>query len=173
MRIKEILITAEEIQDGIDRAAKWINQEYANKRPVLFGLLKGCIPFFGSLMPKLTITCTTSFMTVSSFRGGTSAQCGPEITCGVEEDFNGRDILIIEDIIDTARTLKMVQEWLLARGAKSVRFVTLLDKPTGRKVQLDADFSCFTIPEAFVVGFGLDYKEEMRNWPYIAVLEND
>lgn len=171
--IKEVLITNDQIHEGIDRAASWINENYKNKKPILLGILRGCIPFFGNLLPRLMIDCKTDFMAISSFKGGLKAQAEPEITLDMSEDVSGQDVLIIEDIIDTAKSLKKIVELLKSRNAKSVRIVTLLDKKEGRKVELDADFFCFEIPNVFIVGFGLDYKEELRNLPYIGILKEE
>ena len=110
-------------------------------------------------------------MAVYSFHGGTQASTEPEIKLDISTEIQGKDLIILEDIIDTARTLSKIKNRLLENGAKSVTIVTLLDKPTGRKVELTADYSCFEIPDKFLVGFGLDYKELFRNLPYVGVLK--
>lgn len=171
--IKKILITEKELHQGIQKAANWVNLNYENRVPILLGILKGCIPFFGSLLPKLTISCKTDFMAISSFKGEIKAQSEPEIILDMTENIKGEDVLIVEDIIDTARSLKKVVELLKLRGAKSVKILTLLDKKAGRAVELDADFSCFEIPNVFIVGFGLDYKEKYRNIPFIGILKEE
>lgn len=170
-RIKEVLISEDELKAGIQRAADWLNKEYANKTPIVIGILKGCIPFIGSIMPLLTFDFEIDFMSASSFKGGTKSTGFIELLLDLKSDIKDRDVIILEDIIDTAKTLKMIVELLQSRGPKSIRIVTLLDKKEGRKVELDADFSCFNIPMCFIVGFGLDYKEIMRNLPYIGILD--
>lgn len=170
-RISEIILSEKQIKKGIKRAAKWINSEFKDKQPIIIGILKGCIPFYGKIIPQLTIDCYTEFMAVYSFHGGTQASTEPEIKLDISTEIQGKDLIILEDIIDTARTLSKIKNRLLENGAKSVTIVTLLDKPTGRKVDLKADYSCFKIPDKFLVGFGLDYKELFRNLPYVGVLK--
>lgn len=171
--IDKVLISEEEISEGIDKAAEWVNSNYADKTPVLLGILKGCIPFYGALIPKLDIRCEFEFMAISSFKGQTSASSEPIITLDITLDIKDREVLIIEDIIDTARSLKKIVEYLYSRGAKNVKIITLLDKKEGRKVELDAEYSCFEIPNVFIVGFGLDYQEELRNLPFIGILKKE
>lgn len=170
-RIERVLISEAELNDGINRAAEWINTNYADKKPILVGILKGCIPFFGQLISKIKVDCRTDFMAVSSFHGGIEASTAPQITLDLVMDIKDQDVLIIEDIIDTARSLKSIVELLKKRNPRSVKILTLLDKPEGRKVDFNADYSCFTIPLVFIVGFGLDYKEYLRNLPYIGILK--
>ena len=170
-RIKEVLISEIELKEGIQKAADWLNEEYKGKTPIVIGILKGCIPFIGSIMPLLTFDFEIDFMSASSFKGGTQSTGYIELLLDLKSDIEGRDVIILEDIIDTARTLKMIIELLQSRNPKSIKLVTLLDKKEGRKVELDADYSCFEIQNKFLVGFGLDYKEIMRNLPYIGVLD--
>ena len=170
-RIKEVLISETELKQGIQEAANWLNKEYEGKTPIVIGILKGCIPFIGSIMPLLKFDFEIDFMSASSFKGGTTSTGYIELLLDLKSDIEGRDVIILEDIIDTAKTLKMIVELLRSRNPKSIRLVTLLDKKEGRKVELDADYSCFEIPNKFIVGFGLDYKEIMRNLPYIGVLD--
>ncbi len=172
-RIEKVLITETELKQGIKLAADWVNHEYRNKKPIIVGILKGCIPFIGQLVPQLTIDHRMDFMAVSSFKGQTHATGQPEIITDMLFDIEGQDILLVEDIVDTARTIKQVIEMLRKRNPKSIKLLTLLDKKEGRRVELEADFACFNIPLVFIVGFGLDYQEIMRNFPYIGVLKEE
>ncbi|MCV3728686.1 hypoxanthine phosphoribosyltransferase [Ureaplasma miroungigenitalium] len=172
-RIKEVLITEEEINARIHDAAEWINTNYANKSPIMIGILKGCIPFLGKLITHVNVDLRLDFMAISSFQGNIVAQTEPEIITDLKFSVQGEDIILVEDIVDTGRTIKKVINLLLARGANSVKVLTLVDKKEGRKVDLVADFVCFDIPLVFIVGFGLDYKELMRNLPYIGILKEE
>lgn len=172
-RIKEVLITEKQINERISKAAEWINKEYAGKEPIIVGILKGCIPFIGKLIPQITVDVKLDFLAISSFKGGITAATEPEIITDLKFEVKDQDIILVEDIVDTGRTIKKVMELLQARGAKSIKLVTLVDKKAGRKVELEADFVCWDIPLVFIVGFGLDYKEIMRNLPYIGVLKEE
>ncbi len=170
-RIFEILISNRQIKKGIKKTAKWLNKEYEDKTPVIIGILKGCIPFIGQISTLLNFDFELDFMSASSFKGGTKGSNDIQISLDLKTNIKGRDVIILEDIIDTARTLKKIIELLKNRNPSSIRLVTLLDKKEGRKVELDADYSCFTIPNKFIVGFGLDYKEIMRNYNFIGCLK--
>lgn len=172
-RIKEVLITEEQIDQKITEAANWINKEYEGKEPIMIGILKGCIPFIGKLLPKIKVDMKLDFLAISSFKGGTSAQTEPEIITDLKFEVKDQDLILVEDIIDTGRTIKKVYDLLKIRGARSIKLVTLVDKKDGRLVDLQADFACCDIPLVFIVGFGLDYKEIMRNLPYIGVLKEE
>lgn len=173
-RIKEILISEEQLKIGINKAANWLNSNYTSEQcPVLVGILKGCIPFIGSIIPLLKFDFFIDFLTASSFKGGTSANKNIDLYVNLSHDIKNKDVVILEDIIDTARTLKLVVEKLYELGAKSIKIVTLLDKIEGRLVELNADYSCFVIPNKFIVGFGLDYMEILRNLPYIGILKDE
>lgn len=170
-RVAEVLISGRQIKKGIKQAANWINTTYKDQKPVVIGVLKGCIPFIGQITPLLTFDFEMEFMSASSFKGATERQKELEISLDLKTDVKDRDVLILEDIIDTARTLTLIVKLLKQRGAKSIKIVTLLDKPECRKEDLHADYSCFVIPNIFIVGFGLDYKEVMRNFNYIGRLK--
>ncbi|WP_208895290.1 hypoxanthine phosphoribosyltransferase [Ureaplasma diversum] len=172
-RIKEVLVTEEQINERISAAASWINENYKNKQPIIVGILKGCIPFIGRLLPQITVDVKLDFMAISSFKGGVVAQSEPEIITDLRFDVQGEDIILVEDIVDTGRTIKKVMELLTLRGARSIKLITLVDKKDGRKVELEADFVCWDIPLVFIVGFGLDYEEILRNLPYIGVLKEE
>lgn len=173
-RIEEVLISEEQLKIGISDAANWLNSNYTSEQcPVLVGILKGCIPFIGAIMPLLKFDFVIDFVTASSFKGGLSGDSCIDLFINLSHDIKNKDVIILEDIIDTARTLKLVIEKLHELGAKSIKIVTLLDKKDGRLVELNADYSCFDIPNKFIVGFGLDYMEILRNLPYIGILKDE
>ena len=168
--IQEILVSEEQLRSRIAEMGAQLSEEYAGKRPILVGILKGVVPFYAAMAQAMTIPVQEDFMCVSSYEG---TQSTGKLTFrkDLDVDITGRDVLILEDILDTGRTLKKIKELLLSRGPKSVKICTLLDKPEGRKVELDADYVGFTIPDAFVVGFGLDYDESYRNLPFVGIVK--
>ena len=167
--IKKISVTQEEIENIVDRLGTQISKDYEGKNPMFIGLLKGAIPFMTDLLKHVSILCTMEFMKVSSYKG--TASTGNVVIKGEVPDIKGRDIIIVDDILDTGRTLKAVKELLLSIGAKSVSLCVLLDKPEGRVVDIEADYVGGLVPNEFVVGYGLDYNEQYRNLPYIGVLK--
>ncbi len=173
--IEEILITKRQINKEIKKAAKWIDQVYGDCKEeiVLVGLLKGCIPFVGQLVTHIERNVVLDFMVVSSFKGKEKAQGKPEIVTHINTDIKDKHVLLVEDIVDSGYTIKYVKDELMKQKPKSVKIITLLDKPTGRKVDLNVEYSCFTIPHKFIVGFGLDYKEKCRNYEFIGVLKKE
>ncbi len=172
-KLDKILISNDEIKVGIQKAADWINETYKGKKVLFLGILKGCIPFFGEIITKINLDCEIDFMSANSFHGGTSASTEPLLKLDVSVDVKDKEIIILEDIIDTARTLSKIVQLLESRGAKKVSIVTLLDKREKRLVNLHADYSCFVIPDLFIVGFGLDYQEELRNIPHIYTVKDN
>lgn len=171
--IKKVLITAEEIQAKAKELGEQLTRDYAGKNPILVGILKGCIPFMAELIKHIDTHIETEFMVISSYHGGTKSSGNVRIVKDLDVDITGRDILFIEDIIDTGRTLKEVQTLFEARRANSIKIATLVDKPEARVVDIEADYTCFTVPNEFLVGFGLDYNENYRNLPYIGVLKEE
>ncbi|MGL4616716.1 MAG: hypoxanthine phosphoribosyltransferase [Mycoplasmoidaceae bacterium] len=174
-KVSEILISKKEIDDGISKASKWIDNEYkdTNTPVLLIGILKGCIPFLGQLITKLEIDVELDFMIVSSFKGTQNAVGIPEITKDVTTNINGKHILLVEDIIDSGYTIKYVIDKLRERQPASIKIVTLLSKDGNRKVDLEPDYTCFSIPDKFIIGFGLDYKEKYRNYEFVGVLKKE
>lgn len=172
-RIQEILITENQINEATKKAAKWVDENYKNKNLVLLGLLKGCVPFFGRIMTEITVDFETDFMTVSSFKGKTVASTVPEIISDLTIDIENKDVLIIEDIVDSALTLFEVKKYLYSKKAKSVAILTLLNKQAGRKIDLNPEYKCFEVENKFLVGFGLDYEEKLRNLPYVGVFKTN
>lgn len=171
--IKKILITEEEIAAKAKEIGKILTEEYADKNPILIGILKGSIPFMAELIKHIDTHVETDYMVVSSYHGGTESSGTVKIMKDLDNSVAGRHILFVEDIIDTGRTLKELRELFEIRQPASVKIITLLDKPEGRVVEIDADYSCFTIPNEFVVGFGLDYNENYRNLPYVGILKEE
>lgn len=171
--IKKVLITHEEIAAQSAILGKQLTEDYKDKNPLLIGILKGSIPFMAELVKHIDTHLEMEFMVVSSYHGGTESSGTIKIIKDIDDDVAGRDVIFVEDIIDTGRTLKELKELFELRRAKSLRIVTMLDKPEGRVVDIDADYTCFTIPNEFVVGFGLDFKENYRNLPYVGVLKEE
>jgi hypoxanthine phosphoribosyltransferase len=173
--IKEIerkLLTEDEIQHIVSRIAAEIDRAYEGKRLLLLAILKGSVVFMGDLMKKIRIPVEIDFMKVSSYGSGTSSSGNINIHLDIQrKDIGECDILIVEDIIDSGRTLSHLVEYLKLKGAKSVKTCTLLDKPSRRVVDYNADFVGKIIPDEFVVGYGLDYDEKYRALPYIGVLK--
>lgn len=171
--IKEVLLTHEEILKISKRLGEEVTEDYKNSpnKPILLGLLKGCVPFMSYLMNFIDLYLEVEFMDVSSYNGGIRSSGDIKIRKDVNISVFNRDIIIVEDIVDTGKTLDTVIKLLKHRGAKTVEVVTLLDKPEGRVVPFEPKYVGYTIPKVFVVGFGLDYDEYYRNLPYIGVLK--
>lgn len=169
--VKEILFSMEQITDKCKELGEIISKDYEGKEPILLGLLKGSVPFMAELSKYLTIDLTYDFMHVSSYVGALSGQLN--IKKDMEQNAEGKDVLIVEDIIDTGNTLNIVKKLLLDRGAKSVKIVTLLDKYECRKVEIEGDYVGFKMPNVFAVGFGLDFNEKYRNLPYVGALKEE
>lgn len=171
--IKKILVSEEEIVAKCKELGQILATDYADKNPILVGILKGSIPFMAELMKHIDAHVETDYMVVSSYHGGTES-CGiVKIIKDLDNSVAGRYIIFVEDIIDTGRTLKELKELFALRQAASIKIATLLDKPEGRVVEIEPDYTCFTIPNEFVVGFGLDYDENYRNLPYVGVLKEE
>jgi len=168
--IQEILLTEEQIQEKIRELGEILTAEYADKNPIIVGVLKGVAIFYADMIRQIKVPCQMDFMWISSYAGSHSTG-NMMVRQDLSADIKDRHVLILEDILDTGRTLKKIKELLLSRGPKSVKICTLLDKPEGRKVELDADYVGFTIPDAFVVGFGLDYDESYRNLPFVGIVK--
>ena len=171
--IKEVLISEEQIRERCVELGKQISEDYAGKQPVLVGLLKGSIPFMAELMKHITLDVEIDFMDVSSY-SGTESVGDVRIDKDLSGSISGDDIILVEDIVDTGRTLKTVVRYLMeAKAANSVKIVSLLDKPDRRVVDIKADYCGFTVPNEFVVGYGLDFDQKYRNLPYIGILKEE
>ena len=171
--IEKILVSHDEITEAAKKLGAQLTKDYAEKNPILVGILKGSIPFMAELVKHIDTHIEMDFMMVSSYHGGTASSGVINIKQDVTQDIKGRHVLFIEDIIDTGQTLKSLRDMFKEREAASVKIATLLDKPEGRVVEIEADYTCFTIPNEFVVGYGLDYKENYRNLPYVGVLKEE
>ena len=168
--IDRILLSEEEIVNRCKELGKQISMDYAGKHLVLVGLLKGSVPFMSELMKRIECDTEIDFMDVSSY-DGTESQGDVRIIKDLDRSPKDDDILIVEDIVDTGRTLKTVKKLLLSKGASSVKIVTLLDKPDRRVVEIEPDYCGFIVPNEFVVGYGLYFNQKYRNLPYIGVLK--
>jgi hypoxanthine phosphoribosyltransferase len=170
--IKKVLITEEEIAAKCKEIGEKLTQEYEGRFPLAIGVLKGALPFMSDVLRQVHTHLEMDFMDVSSY-GGTNTKSSGEVK--ILKDLNtkveGRDLLIIEDIIDSGNTLRYLVDLFKYRQANSIKIVTLLDKPTGRTADIKADLVGFEVPDEFVVGYGLDYDEKYRNLPYIGVLK--
>ena len=169
-----VLLTEEEVDKRINEVAAKISEDYAGKQVHMICILKGGVFFTCELAKRMTVPVSLDFMSVSSYGGGTVSSGVVRIVKDLDESLEGKDVLIVEDIIDSGRTLAYLSEVLKQRGPKSIHLCTLLDKPERRvKKQVKVDYTCFTIPDEFVVGYGLDYDQKYRNLPYIGVVELD
>lgn len=171
--ILEVLLTEEQIQEKTHELGAALSNEYKDKFPLAIGILKGAMPFMSDLMKRVDAYIEMDYMDVSSYGNATVSSGEVKIIKDLNTSVEGRDILIIEDIIDSGMTLSYLVDLFKYRKAKSIKIVTLLDKPTGRKVDLKADYVGFEVPDAFVVGYGLDYAEKYRNLPYVGVLKKE
>jgi hypoxanthine phosphoribosyltransferase len=169
--ILEVLISEEELQKKIADLGAQLTDEYAERFPLVVGILKGSLPFMGDLMKKIDAHLEYDVMDVSSYGHGFVTSGEVKIEKDLNTSIEGRDVIIVEDIIDSGNTLKYLTDLFRYRKAKSVKIVTLLDKPDGRQVDIYPDLAGFVVPDKFVVGYGLDYIERYRNLPYIGVLK--
>ena len=170
--IEYVLLSREEIEEAVSRIGRRISEDYDGKDPIFVGVLKGCFIFMADLMRHVSIDCSMDFMAVSSYQGTTSTgavSINKDLGCIIE----GRHLILVEDILDSGVTLNYLKHYLEVRKPASIRIATLLDKPARRKAPIRADYSCFEVPDAFVVGYGLDYNERYRNLPYIGVLKQE
>ena len=170
--IEEVLLSEQQIKDRIAQMGKELSREYEGKDPIFVGVLKGVVVFYADMVRAITIPCQMDFMCISSY-SGTESTGNMIVRRDVSVDIKGRHVLILEDIFDTGNSLDFTVKHLLAKEPASLKICTLLDKPEGRKpgITLKADYVGFTIPNAFVVGYGLDFNEHYRNLPYVGVLK--
>ncbi len=169
--LDRILVTKEEIAQKVRELGLQIGRDYAGKEPVMICILKGASIFFADLIREIPLPLTTDFMAISSYGSATKTSGVVRILKDLDKDIVGKDVIIVEDIVDTGITLSYLMKILMQRGAASLKIAALLDKPARRKVQdLHVDYVCFDIPDAFVVGYGLDYDQKYRNLPDIGIL---
>ena len=169
--IGRILISEEEIQKKVAEMGKKISQDFRDKDPLFVGVLKGCFIFMADLVRAAQLKSEIEFIGVSSYNNGTKSSGVVEITRDLQKDITGRHIIVVEDILDSGNTLYFLKNYLATKGAASVTIVTLLDKPARREKPIVADLSGFEVPDEFVVGYGLDYAQQYRNYPCIGVLK--
>ncbi len=172
-KIKRVVITEEEIKAAIKKAGKEISDSYDGRPILLVSVLKGAFVFMSDLCRAITVPCEIGFMCAKSYYQGTSSSGMVNITMDLDRDIKDYHVIIVEDIIDTGRTLKDIYNLLKQRNPLSLRVVTLLDKPDRRVVDFTPDMALFTIPDFFVIGYGLDCAEYFRNLPYIAEFNQD
>lgn len=170
--IQEVMLTEAQIQARIEELGKILSEDYRDKNPVVLGVMKGVVIFYADMIRKINVPCQMDFMWISSYEG-TDSTGSITVKRDISTDIKGRHVLILEDIYDTGNSLSFVHEHLMAKEPASLKICTLLDKPSRRKpgVTLQADYVGFTIPNAFVVGYGLDYNEYYRNLPYVGILK--
>ena len=168
--LDRVLISREEIAASVKELGKQITQDYAGKSPVLICILKGAVMFFADLIRNIDLPISLDFMAISSYGSSTKTSGVVRILKDLDHDIANCDVIVVEDIVDSGLTLSYIQALLDQRGARSVRIATLLDKPERRRSPLTVDYCCFTIPNEFVVGYGLDYDEKYRNLPDVGVL---
>ena len=168
-----VLLTEEEVDRRIQEIGEQVNRDYAGKQVHLICVLKGGAFFLCELAKRITVPVSLDFMSVSSYGSATKSSGVVRIVKDLDEPLKDKEVLVVEDIVDSGRTLSYLLEMLKDRGPKSVRLCTLLDKPERRVVDVHVDYTCFQIPDEFVVGYGLDYDQRYRNLPYIGVVEFD
>ena len=168
----EVLIPAESLQSCVREMGAQISRDYAGRRPELICVLKGAMVFMSDLVRAIDLPITMDFIAVSSYGKGMNTTGEVKIVKDLDEPLEGRDIILVEDILDTGLTLSYLMRSFISRGATSVKIATLLNKPDRRKVDVEVSYQGFEIPDKFVVGYGLDFAERYRNLPYIAVLND-
>lgn len=168
---ERIMLTEEQLRSRVKEVALEIDKLYEGKRPLVVGILKGSIIFYSDFIRHLTVPVELDFMAVSSYGSGAVSSGKLNIKKDLDRDVKGRDVIIVEDIIDSGFTLANLKVLLAERGAASVRIVTLLNKLERREYDIEPDFNCFDIENEFVIGYGLDYNEHYRSLPYIGILK--
>ncbi len=169
--IERILISEDEIKSAVKEMGKKLTEDYKDKENVtVIGILKGSCVFMVDLIREIDLPITIDFMSVSSYGSGVKTSGVVKIIKDLDSNIEGKDIIIVEDILDSGKTLSYLVGLLSERNPKSIKIVTLLDKPERREVDIKPDYTCFTVPNAFVIGYGLDYDEKYRNLPYVGIL---
>ena len=166
-----VLLSEDEIREKVRELGGKITADYKNSNLMLVTVLKGAVVFLADLMRQIDVPAEIDFMVVSSYGSGVKSSGVVKIVKDLDVPLAGKDILIVEDILDSGLTLSYIKELLESRGPRSIRIATLLDKPSRRKVDLQADYIGFSVPDEFVIGYGLDYDEKYRNLPYIGILK--
>lgn len=171
--VKEILFTEEQIREKVREMGKTISRDYEGKDLLLIGVLKGCVVFMSDLLKEITIPCSMDFMAVSSYGNATTSSGVVRILKDLDFEIEGKDVLIVEDIIDSGITLKYLIEYLKNRKPNSVEVACLLNKAERRKVEIEAKYLGFEVPDYFLIGYGLDFAEKYRNLPFVGVLKDE
>lgn len=169
--VLRVLLSEDEIREKVRELGGKITADYKNSNLMLVTVLKGAVVFLADLMRQIDVPAEIDFMVVSSYGYGVKSSGVVKIVKDLDVPLAGKDILIVEDILDSGLTLSYIKELLESRGPRSIRIATLLDKPSRRKVDLQADYIGFSVPDEFVIGYGLDYDEKYRNLPYIGILK--
>lgn len=170
--IDHILVSQQQLQDKISELGSQISRDYDGHELLLVSILKGSVVFMADLMRAITIPCAIDFMVVSSYGGSNTTTTGlVKIVKDLDQDLSGKDVLIVEDILDTGVTLSHLMPMLQMRNPRSVKICSILSKPSRRKADIEPDYMGFEVPDEFVVGYGLDYDEKYRNLPYVGVLK--
>ncbi len=169
--VKEILLTKEDIKKICERLGAEITRDYEGKKLLLVSVLKGAVVFMADIMREINLPCTIDFMAVSSYQNGVKSSGVVQFKKDLDISVEGYDVLIIEDILDSGLSLKHITEILKCRGANSLKICAFLDKPSNRKCDISADYVGTTVPNEFIVGYGLDYAEKYRNLPYVGILK--
>lgn len=171
--IEKVLYSEEELHETAQKLGARISEDYKDKNLLLVSILKGSVVFMADLMRAITVPCKIDFMCVSSYGSGSESSGVVKIVKDLDINLKGYDVLIVEDILDSGRTLNYVKSILLGRNPSSIKICTLLDKPERRVVDLKADYFGMNVPDEFVVGYGLDYDEKYRNLPFIGILKRE
>lgn len=169
--IERVFFTEEQLAQRVKEMGRQIADDYRGQNPVFIGILKGSFVFMADLMRAIDIHCTIDFMAVSSYGNGTKTTGAVKITKDLSHDIEGRPVIVVEDILDSGLTLNYLRTYLEVRKPASIKICTLMDKPARRRAPIHADYVGFDCPDAFIVGYGLDYAEQYRNLPYIGVLK--
>lgn len=170
--IEKVLLSEEAIAAKVKELGAQIAKDYADKNPLIVSVLRGSFVFMADLVRAIDVPCTVDFMSVSSYGSGTTSTGEVKITKDFDVSIEGRHLIIVEDILDSGRTLSYLMKTLKARGAASIALCTFLDKPERRVVPVEVAYKGFTVPDAFIVGYGLDYDQKYRNLPYVGVLKS-
>ena len=169
--VETILFTEQDIAREVKKCAAWLDERYQGAMPLAVSVLKGSVIFFCDLVRAMNTPVQMDFMTMTSYGASSQSSGVPKIVMDLAAPVEGRDVLLVEDIVDSGHTLVKMRALLEGRGAKSVTVVTLLDKPSRRQVDVKADYSCFEVGNEFIVGYGLDYAQQYRNLPYVGILK--
>ena len=169
--LESIVLTREQIAQKVKEAASWLDEKFKYSKPLAISVLKGSVFFFCDLLREMKTPVQLDFMTVSSYGSKAQSSGMPKIVMDLAASVEGRDVILVEDIVDSGHTLVRMRDLIMGRGAKSFTTVALFDKPSRRQVDIKADYSCFEIADEFIVGYGLDYAQQYRNLPYVGILK--